>query len=79
VHQSGAVLRSLEDARFELVGQQFDYGSVAILRGQMHGRSILMISDRGGCSDSIEIFHQGLVTLGTRDMQRGLSIALEKT
>jgi len=78
MHQGGAVLCPLEDARFEFVGQQFDYGSVAILRSQMHGRSILMVGDRGGRSDPVEILHQGLVTFGTCNMQCGLSIALRQ-
>lgn len=78
MHQGGAVLRPLEYARLELVGQQLDDGGVAVLRGQMHRRPILMIGDRGGGSDAVKILHQGLVALGARYVQRGLPVALKR-
>lgn len=79
VHQGGAVLCPLEDARLELVGQQLDYGRVAVFGGQVHGRPVLMIGDRGGRADTVEVFHQGLVTFGARYVQRGLPVALEQS
>lgn len=79
MHQSRAVLRSFEDARFEFIGQQLDDGSVAVLRGQVHRRAILMIGDGRGRSDAVKIFHQSFVAFGARYVQRGLPIALKQT
>lgn len=57
MHQSRTILGSFEDTRFEFISQQLDDGSVAVFRGQMHRRSILMIGDGRGSSDTVKIFH----------------------